>query len=273
MKMSQPSQTAISKLDYTIDSSSDSESSDALGSSSDEPDFDKLDDDTQDRSAVLLRRADDETELSSSSEDDSDFESIVADKTPEILEVSLPGSKILPRMTETHSPLLVKHSDLEFSGPKPPVQTQPLYTKNSIHPFPRAFEVPSKSFQTSDPGSSTSGRSKQFLVTWGSKSGHQWKHYMTGHESIHINDRNGPVLHLYRDRKYFFCVEQDGDEHVLILTTSPMGGPESQAISGGFEPLSKGCAHLKVDKYTPRYFFYQCTKHTSEGGLVIVHDK
>jgi YHS domain-containing protein len=99
-----------------------------------------------------------------------------------------------------------------------------------------------------------------------------------GDLSVHINGKNGPVLHLYRGCTYFFCVEQEIPEgqdpkHAFILTNSPAGGPDSRLIPGGFAPVSKGCVCFKVDKCTPRYFFYQESKNAFAGGLVIVHDK
>ena len=94
-----------------------------------------------------------------------------------------------------------------------------------------------------------------------------------GDDSIHVNGKNGPVIHLYYQHTYFFCVEQDDNsDHTFILTNSPYGGSQAKMIYDGFEPISKGCVCFKVGKCTLRYFFYQCTKHACEGGLVIVHD-
>ena len=129
--------------------------------------------------------------------------------------------------------------------------------------------------------SGSASRGKKFIVSFGPKEGHQWAEYNDGDESIHINGKNGPVLHLYRGSTYFFCVEQadvndesSGDaKHFFFLTNSPVGGVKANAIQGGFAPVSKGCVCFKVDKFTPRYFFYQSSKQTFEGGLVIVHDK
>jgi len=125
---------------------------------------------------------------------------------------------------------------------------------------------------------SSSGKGKKFVVTFRPKEGHQWAEYNVGNLSVHINGKNGPVIHIYRECTYFFCVEQDiieGEDpkHALILTNSPAGGPDSRIITGGFTPVSKGCVCFKVDKSTPRYFFYQDSKNAFAGGLVIVHDK
>jgi hypothetical protein len=137
-----------------------------------------------------------------------------------------------------------------------------------------------KTQEASSAGTSAS-RGKKFVVSFGPKEGHQWAEYNNGDESIHINGKNGPVLHLYRGSTYFFCVEQsnvndDSSEdakHFFFLTNSPIGGAGANLIQGGFAPVSKGCVCFKVDKCTPRYFYYQSSKHTFEGGLVIVHDK
>ena len=141
-------------------------------------------------------------------------------------------------------------------------------------------QPPSGNKQASSSASSAS-RGKKFVVTFGPKEGHQWAKYNTNDESIHINGKNGPVLHLYRGSTYFFCVEQPNvsddssceAKHFFFLTDSPSGGIGSQAIQGGFAPVSKGCVCFKVDKCTPRYFFYQSSRQGFEGGLVIVHDK
>lgn len=134
---------------------------------------------------------------------------------------------------------------------------------------------------SSSSASSSSSRGKKFVVSFGPKEGHQWAKYNESDESIHINGKNGPVLHLYRGSTYFFCVEQsnvsdDSSEdakHFFFLTDSPAGGIGSHSIQGGFAPVSKGCICFKVDKCTPRYFFYQSSRQAFEGGLVIVHDK
>lgn len=125
---------------------------------------------------------------------------------------------------------------------------------------------------------SSSGRGKKFIVTFGNKEEHPWAEYNNNSDSIYVNGKNGPVLHLYRDCSYFFCVEQNLSEndvprHAFVLTNSPKGGPKSKIIPNGFAPISKGCVCFKVDKCTPRYFYYQCSKKKLEGGLVIVHDK
>jgi hypothetical protein len=133
--------------------------------------------------------------------------------------------------------------------------------------------VPSYNQTTS---SGISDRGKKFTISFKSKTRHQWCEYNQGTQSIHINSKNGPVIHLYYNRIYFFCIEQDSDqesEHTFFLTTSPYGGPNSKAIYSGFDPIAKGSVCFKPDHNTPRYFFYQCTKHACEGGLVIVHEQ
>jgi hypothetical protein len=125
---------------------------------------------------------------------------------------------------------------------------------------------------------SSSGKGKKFIVSFKPKAGHPWEEYNHGASSVHVNGKNGPVLHLYRGCSYFFCVEQnikEGDEapHSFVLTNSPSGGPNSSIIVEGFVPVSKGCVCFKVSKSTPRYFFYQDAKLEHAGGLVIVHDE
>ena len=132
--------------------------------------------------------------------------------------------------------------------------------------------------EVSSSSSSSSGKGKKFIVTFKTKEGHQWAEYNMEDKSIHINGKNGPVLHLYRGCTYFFCVEQsvtsgEDPEHSLILTNSPAGGKGSRMIPNSFSPVPKGCVCLKVDDSTPRYFFYQDYNNAFAGGLVIVHDK
>ena len=119
-------------------------------------------------------------------------------------------------------------------------------------------------------------KGKKFVVKFAPKAGHPWAVYNPGADSIHVNGKNGPVLHLQQGSTYYFCVEQEvppGAEapHLFILTTSPMGGPGSEIIPGGFNPVVNGSVCLKVDKSTPRYFFYQDTRDICAGGLVVVH--
>jgi hypothetical protein len=126
--------------------------------------------------------------------------------------------------------------------------------------------------------STQSGKGKKFIISFKSKKGHPWSEYNKDNLSVHINGKNGPIIHLYRGCTYFFCVEQCGDEnrdpeHAFVLTNSPAGGCDSRIIPEGFAPISKGCVCFKVTKYTPRYFFYQDSKNEFAGGLVIIHDE
>ena len=139
-------------------------------------------------------------------------------------------------------------------------------------------ETESTKKETESTKKSSSGKGKKFIVSFKEKDGHPWTDYNNKYESIHINGKNGPVLHLYRDSVYFFCVEQDlveGEDakHAFILTNSPIGGHNAKMIKGGFAPVSKGCVCFKVDEQTPRYFFYQDYKNESAGGTILVHDK
>lgn len=120
-------------------------------------------------------------------------------------------------------------------------------------------------------------KGKKFVVTFGPKEGSQWADYNTGNESIYVNSKNGPILHLYRGNTYFFCVEQGNTggvrQYSLILSDSPAGGPGSHLIHNSFAPLAHGCGTFKIDAKTPRYFYYQTNTQAFMGGLVIVHDR
>lgn len=152
---------------------------------------------------------------------------------------------------------------------------QPVHRKE---PVTQKEQYSSQSEKRESASASSSSKGKKFIVTFRSKEGHQWAEYHDGNKSIHINGKNGPVLHLYRGCTYFFCVEQivpsgEDPEHSLILTNNPSGGSGCRMIPNSFSPVPRGCVCLKVDESTPRYFFYQDYKNAYAGGLVIVHDK
>lgn len=115
-------------------------------------------------------------------------------------------------------------------------------------------------------------KNKKFMISYGDKSEHPFGDCNETDNSIYVNGKNGPILHLYRGYNYFFCIDEMDEELEFMLTTSPCGGPNADIIYGSFQPLSKGCACFKVGKKTPRFFFYQNAKHVGQGGLVIIHD-
>lgn len=114
-------------------------------------------------------------------------------------------------------------------------------------------------------------KGRKFVVTFGSKHGHQWSAYNPGQDCVIVNGKIGPVLHVYRGNSYFFEIIQNRTNHKFILTGSPIG-KNCKPIDGSFEPVSKGCVFFKVCKTTPKYFYYQLTDESFAGGLVIVHD-
>jgi len=120
---------------------------------------------------------------------------------------------------------------------------------------------------------SSSKKGKRFIFTFGKKDGHAWAEYNQGTDSIYVNGKNGPVLHLYRGSTYFFCVDQKDTENTLVLTNSPVGGNGYKLIHGGFDPIAKGCVCVKIDEETPKYFYYQSSSNQFQGGLIIVHDQ
>lgn len=132
---------------------------------------------------------------------------------------------------------------------------------------------------TGQPGQSGKGeRFKKFVVSFRNKFGHPWSEYNKGSKSIYINGKNGPVIHLYKNKTYIFSVQEEErdvriDGNAFSLTNSPSGGPKSTIIEGGFTPVSKGCVCLKVTNNTPKYFFYQDSMNKYCGGIIIVHEK
>lgn len=117
-------------------------------------------------------------------------------------------------------------------------------------------------------------RGRTFNVTFGDKQGSQAEKYNTIDQSIWINGKNTPILHLYRGTTYYFCVTNNTNattQFSFVLTDSPSGGLGSDLIAGA-RPVSDGCIAFRVTSATPRYFFYQTDTHSYMGGLVIVHD-
>jgi len=211
------------------------------------PDFDHIGDDKSRKCPVYGKEVSKVTKLPSKIKNDENSTKDASSQS------SLPSRKFIPKRKD--------------------------FRKNIVKEKLESSASSTKSDRSQD---TTSGsRGKKFVVSFGPKEGHQWADYNKGKESIYINGKNGPVLHLYRGSTYYFCVEQANvnDEsssdpiHFFYLTNSPIGGVGSNPIPGGFSPVPKGCVCFKVDKSTPRYFYYQSSKQTFEGGLVIVHDK
>lgn len=121
---------------------------------------------------------------------------------------------------------------------------------------------------------------KHFYVTFGVKHDHQWSSYNKTHSSIYLNNKNGPILHLYRHVTYYFHVNSTNHStlqiapsyNAFMFTTSPCGGRNALLIADGFHPMSQGIISFQVSEQTPRYFFYQNFYEELQGGLVIVHD-
>lgn len=137
--------------------------------------------------------------------------------------------------------------------------------------------LPSHLSTTSESSDSTTPVSvfiKNFRILWNSKHGHQWVSYNKTPLSIHINDKNGPILHLYRGMTYYFHISKDEEAlyNAFMFTTSPCGGRNALPIPGGFNPIAQGTVCFRVTDDTPRYFFYQNFYEEFQGGLVIIHD-
>ena len=123
--------------------------------------------------------------------------------------------------------------------------------------------------------------SKKFVVTFGKKDKHCHSDLNTSGDSIYINGKNGPVLHLYRGCTYYFSVEQSAQSngtyaHSFVLTLNPVGnykGVAPKPLANSFAAVASGVVSFKVESSTPRYFYYQCANHSFEGGLVIVHNQ
>jgi hypothetical protein len=131
-----------------------------------------------------------------------------------------------------------------------------------------------KSDKTDNKSHGKSNGGKKFHVTFGGKNNHQWAAYNKGNSSIHINGKCGPVIHVKRGSTYHFVVNQNGGNHTFVFTNSPAGNVNGTSPNPlkGCHAVSNGTCVLKCDNNVPRYFYYQCTKCTCEGGLVICHD-
>jgi hypothetical protein len=117
------------------------------------------------------------------------------------------------------------------------------------------------------------GRIKNFYISFGTKHDHQWASYNKSRFSIYINDKNGPILHLYRGMTYYFHIDSDEESShkAFMFTTSPCGGRNALPIPGGFNPITLDTVCFRVTEDTPRYFFYQNFYEEFQGGLVIIH--
>jgi len=113
---------------------------------------------------------------------------------------------------------------------------------------------------------------KKFNIKFSDKKHHPWEHYNTTDNSIYINNKNGPLVHLYRNFTYIFNVESDDSSNSFVLTSSPVGGPDSLPINSSVPAISKGCFSLCIDNKIPRYLFYQSANYKYQGGIILVHD-
>jgi hypothetical protein len=239
---------------------------------------------------VFIRECDDASKssvvssLGGSSDDrscPSDFQRLACDRKRKCIELVSPCKKKCEEKHEKeHEEEHEEELEEEHEGESNLGKESESSEKSEKKESPAAPTAPAApAAPVAEKSSSGSGKGKKFVVTWGAKAGHPWEEYNgSDAPSIHINGKNGPVLHLYRGGTYFFCVEQEIAEganpaHRLVLTNSPAGGVGSRIIPGSFEPVGKGCVSFKVEDTTPRYFFYQDLDVTFAGGLVIVHDK
>ncbi len=115
-------------------------------------------------------------------------------------------------------------------------------------------------------------KEKKFMVSFRQKNKHVWYDIIDCHTTVWINGKEGPVLHLYRGYTYHFCIDHNKTHQALVLSTNPSCGHDTSPISGGFPPLSKGCASLVVNHNTPKYFYYGSASDNFCGGLCIVHN-
>jgi hypothetical protein len=122
------------------------------------------------------------------------------------------------------------------------------------------------------------------------KTGHQQEHRIFGASNcIAVNKKKGPTLILRRGRTYCFTVQQtaqaDGSfAHSLYFTQDCLGGLNLKGqqaddpnwspakIAGTPDPVTNGTFLFKVDKSTPRTFYYQSAHDFAMGGLCLVYD-
>lgn len=115
--------------------------------------------------------------------------------------------------------------------------------------------------------SSITKKVKKFNVNFNKTINHPWKNYIPIQHSIYINGKNGPVLNLYKNRKYIFNI-QDDNRYTFILTDNPCGGPNSEILK--YEQNNK-IITIKTNKDLPKYFYYQCLEYSYLGGLIIIN--
>jgi hypothetical protein len=117
---------------------------------------------------------------------------------------------------------------------------------------------------------------KKFTVTFGSKKGDRLEQYNKSDQVMYVNGKMRPVIHLKRNVKYVFIIEQNSDENGdyknnFIFTEHPTGGKEAKPLIGSFKPIANGVAGIEVNEATPRLFYYQSNVHEFQGGAIWVH--
>jgi len=87
-----------------------------------------------------------------------------------------------------------------------------------------------------------------------------------------------PIIKLQRGYEYFFSVKQDGchdHNNFFVLTENPVGkynGKPPKPLKNSFDPVSKGCVRYYVSCDTPKYFYYQNSSGSFQGGLILISD-
>ena len=112
---------------------------------------------------------------------------------------------------------------------------------------------------------------RHFVITLPEKKGHPWEPRITDTNALAVNDQLGRAIHLVRGQRYFFTFRPNNN-HTLLFTLDPIGGPEAAPLAGFPAPLENFKSFsLLVGDSIPETFYYQCGKHSFLGGPVIIH--
>jgi hypothetical protein len=114
-------------------------------------------------------------------------------------------------------------------------------------------------------------------ITFGKRSAPHNSDILTGGGCILIDGIDAPRLVIRPGNTYIFRINQVGDDHTFILTTNRVGknnhGIPVLPINGAPEAMSHGDYVYRATSNTPISFYYNSTKDTWYGNVVVCTPK
>jgi hypothetical protein len=126
-------------------------------------------------------------------------------------------------------------------------------------------------------------RMKNYYVSFGPKTNHQWSAEITAEQAIYIGETLekmivGPTIHVSRGTTYVFTITQTPNEkgkytQDFLISTLPVGGSRSKYYDISEKPsnITNGKLVFEVTEETNDVLFYGSTASMYNGGLIIVH--